>query len=87
MLINRYQSLYLTELKDLIHKAKVFGFYFATLDIRQDSRIHHQVFQQIVQTLQKHEATIFPKNYLELSENRKLLKTHTKRPYQASFST
>ena len=69
LLINEYQSLYLTELKDLIHKAKVFGYYFASLDIRQDSRIHHQVFQQIVQTLQKHKSTIFPKNYLELSEN------------------
>lgn len=71
-LINNYQSLYLTELKDLIHKAKIFGFYFATLDIRQDSRIHHQVFTQIVKTSQKKHPEIFPDNYLELSENEQI---------------
>ncbi len=72
LLISNYQSLYLTELKDLIHKAKLFGFYFATLDIRQDSRIHHQVFTQIVETSQKKHPGIFPANYLELSENNQI---------------
>ena len=51
MLIENYQSLYLTELKDLIHKARIFGFYFATLDIRQDSRVHHQVFEKVIKGL------------------------------------
>jgi phosphoenolpyruvate carboxylase len=72
LLINNYQSLYLTELKDVIHKAKIFGFYFATLDIRQDSRIHHQVFETIVKTNQKNDFSIFPKNYLDLSENEQI---------------
>jgi phosphoenolpyruvate carboxylase len=69
LLINNYQSLYLTELKDLIHKAKIFGFHFATLDIRQDSRIHHKVFQKIALNFQEKGSSVFPKNYFDLSEN------------------
>ncbi|MCK5638892.1 MAG: phosphoenolpyruvate carboxylase [Flavobacteriaceae bacterium] len=72
LLINNYQSLYLTELKDVIHKAKIFGFYFANLDIRQDSRVHHKVFQEIVNSLKKKKSQIFPNNYLELSEDEQI---------------
>ncbi len=69
LLVNNYQSLYLTELNDLIHKVHIFGFYFAALDVRQDSRIHHQVFTNIVKTTLKNNLSIFPENYLELNEN------------------
>jgi len=68
LLINDYQSLYLTELKDLIHKAKIFGFYFATLDIRQDSRIHHEVFTHITEKLITSGSDALPANYNELDE-------------------
>ncbi|UCE93569.1 MAG: phosphoenolpyruvate carboxylase [Flavobacteriaceae bacterium] len=68
LLVNDYQSLYLTELKDLIHKSKIFGFYFATLDIRQDSRIHHQVFTKIADHLMSVGERILPANYHELDE-------------------
>jgi len=64
--------LYLTELKDLIHKVRIFGFYFATLDIRQDSRIHHQVFSHITETLIGEGSEIFPKNYNELNEAKQI---------------
>ncbi len=77
LLINDYQSLYLTELNDLIHKVRLFGFYFATLDIRQDSRIHHQVFSHISDTLIAEGSDIFPKNYAELDEVEQI-KTLTK---------
>src|SRR5210317_1759191 len=53
LLIEEYQSLYLTELKDLIHKVRIFGFHFASLDIRQDSRVHHGVFEKIVDHILK----------------------------------
>ena len=69
LLINDYQSLYLSELKDLIHKVKIFGFYFATLDIRQDSRIHHQVFTHITEKLIASGASSLPANYNELDES------------------
>lgn len=68
LLINDYQSLYLTELKDLIHKAKIFGFYFATLDIRQDSRIHQQVFTHITERLIASGSNAIPVNYNDLDE-------------------
>jgi len=68
LLIDDFQSLYLTELKDLIHKTRIFGFYFATLDIRQDSRIHHSVFSHITNKLIKNNSSIFPANYNELPD-------------------
>jgi len=72
ILIDNYQSLYVTELNDIIHKTKIFGFHFATLDIRQDSRIHHQVFTEIIKNSIENKLSIFPENYLDLSENDKM---------------
>ncbi len=68
ILISRHQSLYLEEIDDFINKVRLFGYHFATLDIRQDSRVHHDVFVQIVKTLSEKGKVIFPKNYLELTE-------------------
>ena len=44
-----HHSLYLSEITSLINKIQLFGHHFATLDIRQDSRIHHSVFSKIVE--------------------------------------
>lgn len=68
ILIKDHQSLYLTELNSLINKVHLFGFYFATIDIRQDSRAHHSVFTTMVNDLIKSGSTIFPSNYNTLSE-------------------
>lgn len=72
LIISRHQSLYLEEINDFINKVRLFGFHFATLDIRQDSRVHHDVFVQIVKTLSEKGMIIFPKNYLELQENQQI---------------
>lgn len=72
ILIARHQSLYLNEIDDLISKIRLFGYHFATLDIRQDSRVHHDVFVQIVKTLSEKGIVGFPENYLELPENKQL---------------
>ena len=48
ILINDHQSLFLEQLDDFILKVNVFGYHFATLDIRQDSRIHSDVFTKII---------------------------------------
>jgi phosphoenolpyruvate carboxylase len=68
ILIEEHKSLFLEELDDLIHKVSIFGFHFATLDIRQDSRVHHNAFTKMVEELLDTKDTTFPSNYLELSE-------------------
>ena len=72
ILFSRHQSLYLDEIDDLINKIRLFGYHFATLDIRQDSRVHHDAFVQIVNSLSEKGITVFPENYLELSENKQI---------------
>jgi len=68
----QHQSLFIDELNDFINKVRIFGFHFATLDIRQDSRVHHQAFTQIVKDLHAIGDTTFPKNYNTLSEEEQI---------------
>jgi phosphoenolpyruvate carboxylase len=65
--IEHHQSLYLDEIDLLLNKLAAFGFHFATLDIRQNSKIHRQVFEEIVQKMD-----VFPPNYVSLSETEKI---------------
>ncbi|MCH7514726.1 MAG: phosphoenolpyruvate carboxylase [Bacteroidetes bacterium] len=69
ILITKHQSLFLEEINDFINKVHLFGYHFATLDIRQDSRVLHKVFTQIVSTLLENNNTLFPENYFELSDS------------------
>ncbi|NRT14840.1 phosphoenolpyruvate carboxylase [Flavobacterium sp. 28A] len=71
IVIEQHQSLYLDELDALLIKVNLFGFHFATLDIRQNSRIHDGVFRDIFDFYQKSGSNIFPKNYYELDETAK----------------
>lgn len=68
LVINKHQSLYVDEIDLLLNKLNLFGFHFATLDIRQNSKIHARVFDAII----SHEKTIFPENYQALTEEQKL---------------
>lgn len=72
VVVKEHQSLYLIELNSLINKVHLFGFHCATLDIRQDSRIHHTVFSNMVDTLKKSGSSLFPKNYNSLSEKEQI---------------
>jgi phosphoenolpyruvate carboxylase len=72
IIAEEHQSLFIEELDDFINKVRIFGFHFATLDIRQDSRVHHQAFTQIVKDLQKIGDTTFPTNYEHLSEKEQI---------------
>ena len=68
IIIEQHQSLYLDELEALLIKVNLFGFHFASLDIRQNSRIHDAVFKDVVQYYLNENTTIFPENYFELTE-------------------
>ena len=70
IIIEGNYSLYLSRLESLMHKVKLFGTHFASLDIRQDSRIHHTVLMDVHQTLlQQNGIGILPNNYNELSSD------------------
>lgn len=48
VLIDRYHSLYLNELDAFIDKVRLFRTHFATLDIRQDHRVHRGAVEAIL---------------------------------------
>ena len=56
-LINEHKSLFIDELQDLIDKVNIFGYHFATLDIRQDSTIHSSVFNDVINNYFKKELS------------------------------
>lgn len=68
IIIDQHESLYLDELEGLLIKVNLFGFHFASLDIRQNSKIHDAVFKDIFEHYLTIDPTVFPKNYYELSE-------------------
>ena len=72
IIVENYDSLFIEELNDFINKVHLFGFHFATLDIRQDSRVHHNAFTQIVKDLIASGDTLFPENYLELDAQKQI---------------
>jgi phosphoenolpyruvate carboxylase len=64
IIIEGNYSLYLSRLESLIHKVKLFGTHFASLDIRQDSRVHHAVLMDVHQTLLQQDGKgILPSDY------------------------
>lgn len=72
ILISEHNSLFLQELDAVINRVKLFGFHFGTLDIRQDSRVHHNVLTQIVKESIDNNLGIFPENYSDLSEEEQM---------------
>lgn len=67
IIIEGNYSLYLSRLESLMHKVKLFGTHFASLDIRQDSRIHHAVLMDVHQTLLQQDGKgILPNDYNDL---------------------
>ncbi|MEI7589137.1 MAG: phosphoenolpyruvate carboxylase [Chitinophagia bacterium] len=67
-IIEEDHSLYLSRLESLLHKVQLFGTHFASLDIRQDSRIHHAVLLTISETLLANTGkALLPNHYASLS--------------------
>lgn len=73
IVIDHQHSLFLQRIDSLIHKVKIFGTHFASLDIRQDSRIHTKVLAEIHAHLNGlGEKGILPENYDQFSQNEKI---------------
>ncbi len=72
IIVEKHQSLYVDQLDALLIKVNLFGFHFATLDIRQNSKVHDAVFKDVVSFYLNSGSKIFPTNYFELSESEKI---------------
>jgi phosphoenolpyruvate carboxylase len=69
IIIYQHNGLFVNMLNGLISRVEVFGLYFATLDIRQDSTVHGRVMEAFAET------GVLPREYSSLSgeDKRKLL--------------
>ena len=67
VIIEKHDGLFVHLVEDLIYKTRLFGLHFATLDIRQDSGVHENIYEQIVEN-----TDILPENYATLSVNEKI---------------
>lgn len=70
VLLDKHDGLLGDEVDSLLRKVKLFGCYFASLDIRQDSRILRSVTESCINDKNLHH--LLPANYLELAEAEKL---------------
>lgn len=71
-LLDEHNGLFLNLLDAFILKVKVFGFYFASLDVRQDSRKHDYVWSQILDTCAAKGQTISSTDFLKLSQKEQI---------------
>lgn len=69
-IVEDHRGLFLDLLDQVILKVKIFGFYFASMDIRQDSRKHGYAWESILKKLQRENKKL--KNFNELTEEQKI---------------
>ncbi len=69
MLIEQHQSLFVDKVTTLINRTTLFGYHFASLDIRQDSRVHDAMFRALVKELIENGSDKFPADFFELPLN------------------
>lgn len=70
LVVDKHQSLYADEIDGLINKVNLFGFHFASLDIRQNSKIHDVVFADVFSFLAKENKDL--DGYQDLDEDSKI---------------
>lgn len=71
-IVEVHRGLFLDLLDKVIIKVRIFGFYFASMDIRQDSRKHGEAWDAIIKKLQSKDKKL--KGYQNLSETEKIKK-------------
>ncbi len=67
ILLTKHRSLFLDEVDDMLNKLDLFGYHFATLDIRQDSSKHLEVLDEIIEYSKKHD-NVLPADFHDRSE-------------------
>lgn len=72
ILIRDHDGLFLDMLDNFILKIRLFGFHFACLDIRQDSRKHDAVWEAIIDKLHTEQKGISLDAYKALSNDQKI---------------
>jgi len=72
LLVSDYHSMFAKEVDALINKVNNFGYHFASLDIRQDSRVHHEAFMTLLKGAQKQGVVSKDVDYLQLDESEKI---------------
>ncbi len=66
-LLTNHDGLFIHLLDDLIYKVELFGLHLASLDIRQDSSVHLNIYEQVAD-----KTDILPENFATLSEDEKI---------------
>ncbi|GGI56443.1 phosphoenolpyruvate carboxylase [Winogradskyella haliclonae] len=72
LLITEHQSLYVNKVTSLINKTTLFGYHFASLDIRQDSRVHDAMFRNLVAELIENKSELFPEDFFDFEISKQL---------------
>jgi phosphoenolpyruvate carboxylase len=72
LLLSDYHGMFAKEVDALINKVNTFGYHFASLDIRQDSRVHHEAFMTLLKGAQKQGIVNKDVDYLQLDEAEKI---------------
>ena len=72
LLVSDYHRMFAKEVDSLINKVNTFGYHFASLDIRQDSRVHHEAFMTLLKGAQKQGVVSKEVDYLQLDESEKI---------------
>ncbi|GAA4425020.1 phosphoenolpyruvate carboxylase [Pontibacter saemangeumensis] len=67
ILIEEHNSLFLSMVENLLRKVELFGLFFASLDIRQDSSVHTELLEVLAET-----SSAVPANYAALSDKEKI---------------
>jgi phosphoenolpyruvate carboxylase len=62
LIIDEHQGLFLDKLKSFKRKVQQFGFYFASIDVRQDSRVIGKAFDAIIHN----NSELIPDNFAEM---------------------
>lgn len=71
ILIKDHQSLFIDEVNDMLNKVNLFGYHFATLDIRQDSGIHQDVLNEVVEVTSKGDK-LLPSDFGDLDNEKQI---------------